>query len=184
MSTGDMICCRTSSMQISMRAPCLIDLIWRYSWTVSPWTIDFDEIEKRNLNAFFEHRMNPNRSKTTCPRFCRVACCLRCAISCLPYCWCWHIIIAGDHEFESNLGFKSYIVLMILGLSTNWVLISLIDIWLCSRLRSDLIDALRSTSIFLRIRTRNNRVFVTIFVSSLKSYLNVLFNKCIRLLMC
>ena len=75
-STDDMICFRISFMHISERAPCLITLIWRCYWTISPWIIDFDDIEKRSLNAFFEHRMNSNRSKTTCSRFYRVACCL------------------------------------------------------------------------------------------------------------
>ena len=36
--------------------------------------ICFNNNEKRNLNAFFEHRMNSNRLKTTCLRVYRVAC--------------------------------------------------------------------------------------------------------------
>ena len=75
-STGDMICLRTSFMHISERALCLINLIWRYYWTMSLWAIDFGDIEKRNLNAFIGHRMNSNRSKTAYSRFCRIACCL------------------------------------------------------------------------------------------------------------
>ena len=71
-SIDDMICLRTSFMHISKRAPCLKDLIWRYCWTVSPWAIGFDDNEK----SLFEHRMNLNRSKTTCSRFCRIAYCL------------------------------------------------------------------------------------------------------------
>ena len=39
------------------------------------WKISNDN-EERSLNAFFEHRMNSNRSKTTCLRFYRIACCL------------------------------------------------------------------------------------------------------------
>ena len=64
-------------------------------------------------------RMDPNRSKTACSRFCRIACCLRCAISCFSYCWCWHIITAEDHGFGSDPESKSYAILTISGLSAG-----------------------------------------------------------------
>ena len=76
-SVGDTIYLRTSSMHVSERALCLIDLIWRYYWTVSSWTIDFDDNEKWSQGVFSERlRMNSNRSKTAYSRFCRVVCCL------------------------------------------------------------------------------------------------------------
>ena len=73
-SADDMIYLRTSFKHISERTLCLIDLLWRYYWIMSPWAIAFNDIEKRNLNEIFEHRMNSNRSKTICPKFCRIAC--------------------------------------------------------------------------------------------------------------
>ena len=73
-STDDMVCLWTSSVHISGRASCLINLIWRCCWIMSLWAIDFDDNEKWSLSALSEHWMNPNRSKTACPRFCRVVC--------------------------------------------------------------------------------------------------------------
>ena len=74
-STDDIICLRTSSMHISERTSCLMDLIWRCWWIMSPWAIDFYDNEKWSQGAFSERlRMNSNRSKTACSRFCRIVC--------------------------------------------------------------------------------------------------------------
>ena len=96
-SIGDMTCLRTSFMHVSMRAPCLIDLLWRRYRLMSSWAIDYFITKKRIWGVSSRQEINPNRSKTTCPMFCRIVC----------WFWLvawdrvsrWHIIRPGDHGF-------------------------------------------------------------------------------------
>ena len=95
-SIDDMIYFRTSFIYVSIRASCLIDLIWRYCWIISSWAIE----KKWNQDALFERlRMNSNRSKIAYSRFCRIVCWFWLIAWDLFDCWCLHIIIK-DHEFE------------------------------------------------------------------------------------